>query len=48
MYLSDIAVEDFGLVKQGLYLTVDGHKIYLILYATNDGYEVQEVLDDEV
>ena len=44
MYLSDVAVEDFGLVHDNLYLTVDGHRMYKIIYATIDGYEVEEVL----
>ena len=44
-YLSDVVVEDFGLVKEDFYFTFDGHKIYFILRATSDGYNVQEVID---
>jgi len=48
MYLSDIVVEDFGLVMQGTYFTIDGQNIYKILYATAKGYYVREVLEHEI
>ena len=43
MFLSDQVVMDFGLVRDGLYFTVDGQKIYLIQSATNDGYYVIDI-----
>jgi hypothetical protein len=43
MFLSDQVVEDFGLVRSGLYFTVDGQNVYMIQEATNEGYIVIEI-----
>jgi hypothetical protein len=43
MFLSDTIVEDLGLVKDGLYFTVDGERVYMIQSATVDGYIVIDI-----
>jgi hypothetical protein len=43
MFLTDQVVEDFGLVRDGLYFKVDGERIYLVQSATIDGYYVIEI-----